>query len=269
MYKHARSHPERVAILFAGVSISYDALWADIERFARAVRSWGAQPGDRVALFLENCPQFVVAYLGAHRAGCIAVLVNTQYRQVELSHILNDASVRLCVTSPAGATELAMISAPALEALVLVGDETAIGNAGSQLTPAHIGFEAWLSRGADDAEIVAPFLLPALDAPAVLAYTSGTTGRAKGALLLQRNLLANIQAIAQAWRWTKNDRLLLTLPLFHAHGLMVGMHGTLLTGASAVLRRKFDASDVLATHQLRPGDHDVLRRADDVWASAG
>ena len=94
--------------------------------------------------------------------------------------------------------------------------------------------------------------MPEPDAPAVLGYTSGTTGRAKGALLLQRNLLANIQAITQAWRWTADDRLLLTLPLFHAHGLMVGMHGTLLTGASVVLRRKFDASDVLSTINADP-----------------
>ena len=94
VYEHAQRDPERAAILFEGETISYGALWADIERFARGLRSWGAQPGDRVALFLENCPQFVVAYLGAHLAGCIAVLVNTQYRQVELSHILNDAGVR-------------------------------------------------------------------------------------------------------------------------------------------------------------------------------
>ena len=121
-----------------------------------------------------------------------------------------------------------------------------------QQTPERIGFEEWLTRDTHDAEIAAPFTMPEPDAPAVLGYTSGTTGRAKGALLLQRNLLANIQAITQAWRWTEDDRLLLTLPLFHAHGLMVGMHGTLLTGASVVLRRKFDASDVLTTINADP-----------------
>ncbi len=158
---------------------------------------------DRVALFLENCPEFVVAYLGAHLAGCIAVLVNTQYRQVELSHILNDAGVRLCVTSPAGAEELTTMSAPSLEALILVGDA-----ADQESTAEHrkrrSAFPStnWLTRGMTNAETVAPLAMPAPDAPAVLGYTSGTTGRAKGALLLQRNLLANIQAIAQAWRWT-------------------------------------------------------------------
>jgi malonyl-CoA/methylmalonyl-CoA synthetase len=249
VYEHVQRDPERVAILFEGETISYGALWADIERFARGLRSWGAQPGDRVALFLENCPQFVVAYLGAHLAGCVAVLVNTQYRQIELSHILTDAGVRFCVTSPAGAAELAAIGAPSLEALILVGDDTAMGNAAIQQMPECSSFDEWLTR---DAENVVPFTMPQPDAPAVLGYTSGTTGRAKGALLLQRNLLANIKAITQAWRWTENDMLLLTLPLFHAHGLMVGMHGTLLTGASVVLRRKFDAGDVLTTINADP-----------------
>jgi malonyl-CoA/methylmalonyl-CoA synthetase len=244
LYGHARRDPERPAILFEGETISYGQLWADIERFARGLRSWGAQPGDRVALFLENCPEFVVAYLGAHLVGCIAVLVNTQYRQVELSHILNDAGVRLCVTSLVGAAELATISAPSLAALIIVGGEDDAESADAAQTPERTSLAGWLARGVDDA---IPLSLPAKDASAVLAYTSGTTGRAKGALLLQRNLLANAHAITQAWRWTENDRLLLTLPLFHAHGLMVGMHGTLLTGASVVLRRKFDAADVLAT----------------------
>jgi malonyl-CoA/methylmalonyl-CoA synthetase len=252
VYEHAQRDPERLAILFEGETISYGALWEETERFARTLRSWGAQSGDRVALFLENCPEFVVAYLGAHLAGCIAVLVNTQYRQVELSHILNDAGVRLCVTSPAGAEELAAISAPSLEALIIVGDEGDATGTETEQTPERILFAEWLSRRAENSDTETPFMMPEPDAPAVLAYTSGTTGRAKGALLLQRNLLANIQAITQAWRWTAGDRLLLTLPLFHAHGLMVGMHGTLLTGASVVLWRKFDASNVLATINADP-----------------
>jgi malonyl-CoA/methylmalonyl-CoA synthetase len=77
---------------------------------------------------------------------------------------------------------------------------------------------------------------------AVIAYTSGTTGRSKGAMLLHRNLVANAEAVCEAWRWTGEDTLLLTLPLFHSHGLMVGAHGTFLTGAGAELHRKFDAT---------------------------
>jgi malonyl-CoA/methylmalonyl-CoA synthetase len=79
---------------------------------------------------------------------------------------------------------------------------------------------------------------------AVIAYTSGTTGRSKGAMLLHRNVVANIESICEAWHWTADDHLLLTLPLFHTHGLMVGAHGTLFAGASAELQRSFDADRV-------------------------
>src|SRR5262245_25149597 len=148
VFEHAQRDHERLALLFEDTTIGYGALWADIERFAQALRSWGARPGDRVALFLENCPQFVVAYLGAHLAGCIAVLVNTQYRQVELSHILNDAGVRLCVTSPAGAVELATINAPSLEALIMVGGEEGAEGQSAQGAPERASFTAWLTPGA-------------------------------------------------------------------------------------------------------------------------
>ena len=86
--------------------------------------------------------------------------------------------------------------------------------------------------------------LPDGDDLAVIAYTSGTTGRSKGAMLLHRNLAANARAVCEAWRWTAGDNLLLTLPLFHTHGLMVGAHGTFFSGASAELWRKFDAARV-------------------------
>jgi malonyl-CoA/methylmalonyl-CoA synthetase len=86
--------------------------------------------------------------------------------------------------------------------------------------------------------------MPRGDDLAVIAYTSGTTGRSKGAMLLHRNLLANARAVCEAWHWTEIDTLLLALPLFHTHGLMVGAHGALLAGSSAELHAKFDATEV-------------------------
>ena len=242
IFQHAELQPARPAILYEEQTISYGQLAFEIERFAHALAAWGLQPGDRVALFLENSPAFVVAYLGTHRACGIVVLVNTQYRQVELTHILTDAGVRLCVTSALGAEALQSLPLPTLETLVIEGLPGG-PPPGSPLE--QIPFETFAALA--DARPPQPLALPAPDAPAVLGYTSGTTGRAKGALLLHRSLTANITALAAAWRWTKQDRLLLTLPLFHAHGLMVGLHGTLFTGASAVLRRTFDAAEVLAT----------------------
>lgn len=244
VYRHAQQQPEHPAIFFEDQTINYQQLFADIQRFALALLTGGIQPGDRIALFLENCPEFVVAYLGTHLAGGIVVLVNTQYRQVELQHILTDAEVRMCVTSAAGQIELQRLDLPALASLVIVGE------GGTGMADTHTlessAFSDFIERGGRNG--ISPHLtMPESDAPAIIAYTSGTTGRAKGALLRQRNLTANIVAVTTAWQWTEHDRLLLTLPLFHAHGLMVGMHGTLFKGASVVLRRKFDASSVLTT----------------------
>jgi malonyl-CoA/methylmalonyl-CoA synthetase len=92
-----------------------------------------------------------------------------------------------------------------------------------------------------------PLTLPPVDAPALIAYTSGTTGRSKGAVHLHRSLSASAAAVASAWRWTGEDVLLLTLPLFHLHGLCVGLQGALSTGSSVFLRARFDAADVLGT----------------------
>jgi malonyl-CoA/methylmalonyl-CoA synthetase len=245
LMQHAQEQPERQAILFEDQVIGYGQLYADVARFARALTAWGIQAGDRVALFLENCPAFVVAYLGTHLAGGVVVLVNPQYRQVELSHIMSDAGVRLCVTSTAGAAELQALTIPTLSAVVIVD---AADNASSGGNWEHITFTAFMLHAREDGQLT----MPTDDAPALIGYTSGTTGRSKGALLLHRNLVANITSLTSAWHWTEHDRLLLTLPLFHAHGLMVGMHGTLFKGATVVLRRKFDAADCLALLKSDP-----------------
>ncbi len=223
--RHAEETPEKTCLRFEGEQWTYDLLRTRAETFAAALRTWGLKPGERVALFLGNSPDFLVAYLGTHLAGGVMVPVNIQYRRGELRHIFEDARVRLCLTDGERRPELEGVreELPRLEAVIEAGEE----------------LEDFLSA----AEPHEPGL-PGGDDLAVIAYTSGTTGRSKGAMLLHRNLVANIEAICEAWRWTADDHLLLTLPLFHTHGLMVGAHGTFFSGASAELRRKFDASAV-------------------------
>ncbi len=238
--RYAQLYPQRPAIFFEGRAISYKQLYKDVEHFAQALVACGMQRGERVAIFLDNCPEFVVAYLGIQFAGSIVVLVNSQYRQVELRHIMTDAGVRLCVTNQAGKEALQRLEIASLTTLVVVNDE------GEPAAPEEsITFADFTARDMDLS--VAPLAMPAATAPAVIGYTSGTTGQAKGALLIHSNLTSNISAITTAWRWSEHDRLLLALPLFHTHGLMVGMHGTLFNGASVILRRKFDAADILTT----------------------
>jgi malonyl-CoA/methylmalonyl-CoA synthetase len=240
---HAERDSARPCLGFEGRVQTYGDVVEAARRWAAALRGWGVQPGDRVALFLENSPGFVAAYVGTHLAGGTVVLVNTQYRQVELRHILTDAGVILCVTDLPRLTELQRVVTDLvqLEGIVVVDAETTM----TQRAPFLAANIAVHDAGPflDDAAPAA-IVLPDPSAVAVIGYTSGTTGRAKGAMLLHRNLAANAGAVTSAWRWTADDRLLLTLPLFHAHGLFVGVHGTLLTGARADLRRRFEVGDV-------------------------
>ena len=233
----ARQSPDWPILDFEQRRWSAGALAHSVSVFAQGLSRRGLRPGERVALFLDNSPAFVIAYLGTWAAGGVVVLVNTQYRQVELSHILADAEARVCVTGADGAAELAPLRAalPTLEWLVTVEPPRV------PVPWPTLDFDTLLTG---EAPAAAP-PLPQGDQLAVLGYTSGTTGRSKGAMLLHRNLLANVRAVTQAWRWTQADRLLLALPLFHTHGLMVGLHGTLYSGGSVDLRRRFSAPEVL------------------------
>ncbi len=223
--RNAERTPDKLCLRFEGEDWSYGRLRGRAENFAAALVAWGLRPGDRVALFLENCPDLLAAYLGAHLASCVVVPVNTQYRRVELGHIFDDAGMRLCFTDRERRPELERVRGdlPDLESIIEVGPE----------------LEDFLS-GAGDHERA----LPDGDDLAVVAYTSGTTGRSKGAMLLHRNLVANAEAVCAAWRWTADDTLLLALPLFHTHGLLVAGNGTFFSGASVELHREFDAAAV-------------------------
>src|SRR5215217_2912889 len=226
--RNAERAPKKLCLRFEGEKISYRKLRERAGRFGAALTGWGLRPGERVALFLGNHPDLLAAYVGTHLAGGVIVPVNAQYRRGEFTHIFADAGVRFCFTDQERKPELARAreDLPKLQKLVETGGD----------------LEAFL----DDTGTLSGDM-PRGDDLAVIAYTSGTTGRSKGAMLLHRNLLANAQAVCEAWHWTGEDTLFLALPLFHTHGLMVGAHGTLLTGSSAELHGKFDATDAYDT----------------------
>lgn len=182
-------------------------------------RAAGLAPGDRLLVSAPSSVDLAVACVAALRLGLVVVPVNTGYREREVAHVVTDAS-------PAAA---------------LVHDrEQAAWVAGAAGPIPVFGPEVDLVDGpADDLDVAAA------DDPALLLYTSGTTGPAKGAPLSHRNLLASAEAVGLAWRWTPEDRLVLALPLFHLHGLGVGLVGTLTAGASAVLQPAFHADDLL------------------------
>ncbi|MEM9035926.1 MAG: AMP-binding protein [Actinomycetota bacterium] len=187
------------------------------------LRALGVEPGARVLLSAASSIELVLSHVGALRAGAIVVPVHTGYTERELGHVLEDAEPMLAILDEPG-----RISGIAPDLPVIAPGAGADG------------------EPADDLDTAAP------DDPALLPYTSGTTGRPKGVVLRHGNLVAGAAAVVSAWRWTDDDRLVLCLPLFHMHGLGVGIHGTLLSGGSAVILPRFDPDLILDAAR----DHD-------------
>ena len=236
--------PDKAFIFFEDQVYVSAQLRAQAPRWGGRLLACGLKRGARVALFLANSPAFVSAYLGIPLAGGVVVLVNTQYRQIELRHILNDSGARVCITDGERLTELAKVTreAPTLEAIVLTGSKAEGGKARVSIPILHPS--SFILHPSSSIPHPSSVSLPPSGAVALIGYTSGTTGRSKGAMLTHANLAANSWAVTTAWHWTEADRLLLTLPLFHVHGLGVGLNGTFFTGGTVDLRRRFDAAEV-------------------------
>jgi malonyl-CoA/methylmalonyl-CoA synthetase len=195
--------------------ISAGALERETRRFAGRLHGAGLRAGDRILMSMPSSAELVVAHVAALRLGLVVVPANPGYRERELCHIARDAGPRA--------------------ALVASGEARAWLRA---LDPAIL-----LEVPPDDSP--APLDQAEPTDPALLVYTSGTTGEPKGALHSHASLLASAEAVRVAWRWKPEDRLVLALPLFHVHGLCVGLFGTLLAGASLLLQPSFEVDAVL------------------------
>jgi malonyl-CoA/methylmalonyl-CoA synthetase len=187
------------------------------ERTARVAARYAADglvPGDRLLVSVEASVDAAIAYVAALRLGLVVVPVNTAYGPAELGPVAAAAAPAFAVLDDPGRLPGVPATRP---------DVTLPGT----------------SPGAPALDAAGP------DDPALLVFTSGTTGTPKGVPLSHANLLASSASVEAAWRWTADDRLVLALPLFHLHGLGVGLHGTLLAGASAVILPRFDVGAVL------------------------
>jgi acyl-CoA synthetase (AMP-forming)/AMP-acid ligase II len=218
--RSAQRVPDRVAVSVDGHRLTHGQL--DTE--ARQAAGWLAarlDPGERMLLAAGTSLDFVRWYLGGLRAGVVVVLANPGYTAAELGHLMADSGARLAIADEGPAQRLA----------------------GLDIVPAAV-------RPA--ALPVASPRAPALGDTALLAYTSGTTGRPKGVPLTHRQLAASIRGAMAAWRWTAGDVLVHALPLFHQHGLG-GLHATLIAGSTAHLRSSFDPGDLIATMRTEGG----------------
>jgi long-chain acyl-CoA synthetase len=227
--------PDKTALVFQGQEVTYADLWERSGRAAAAFQQLGLAPGERVALLLANSPVFVEAFYGALRAGLVVVPLNVTFTPDEIAHILSDADARAVVVAEPFAGALAGIAEalPALERVLVAG-----------ATAEPVGGQSWRSFVAEVGEPAAVEL--ADDALALLQYTSGTTGKPKGAMLSHANLAANHEQMGQTkLKVEERDIVLCVLPLFHIYALNVGMAFTLSRGATVLLVERFDALQTL------------------------
>ena len=219
-----------LAIHPSGGAETYGDALALSARLAHLLIARGVKPGDRVAVQVEKSWPAFALYLAALRAGAVYLPLNTAYTLAEVEYFLTDAEPTVFVCRPEIAAEAKVLAArlgvPAVETLGTDGT--------GSLTAAASDFADTfedVARGPEDL--------------AAILYTSGTTGRAKGAMLTHDNLLSNALTLKDYWRFTQDDMLIHALPLFHTHGLFVASNVVLLAGASMIFCAKFDAKEAL------------------------
>ena len=209
-------------------NLSYAETRATVRRLASVLTEMGVAPGDRVAAQVKKSPEAVMLYLACLRAGAVFLPLNTGYTGAEIDYFLGDAEPRLFVCTP----ETLDVHAPrgsvrmAVESLGAAGDGTLMARAAGATAQAQA-----VARAADD--------------PAAILYTSGTTGRSKGAILSHGNLASNAVALNDIWRFSENDRLIHALPIFHTHGLFVACNMALASGATLIFLTRFDADEII------------------------
>ena len=213
-----------------GSEMSGDALHRLSGRIANVLAEAGVQPGDRVAMQTEKSAEALALYLACLRTGALFLPLNTAYTTAELDYFLGDAEPRVAVCAPAVEAALRPVADAKCITLLTLGG-AASGTLVDRAAEAPEDF-ATVARRADDL--------------AAILYTSGTTGRSKGAMLSHGNLLSNADALVETWRFTAADTLLHALPIFHAHGLFVATNVLLRVGGRMIFLPKFDVDTVLA-----------------------
>ena len=213
-----------------GSITTYGDAFALAAQFANALEDVGVEPGDRVAVQVEKSWPGVVLYLGCLRAGAVYLPLNPAYTAAEVEHFLQDAEPRVLVCDPGRFDGLSGLA----QARGVAHLETMASDGGGSL------LDRALAQPAERTDAVRA----GSDLAAIL-YTSGTTGRSKGAMLTHDNLRSNAQALVECWRFTADDVLVHALPIFHTHGLFVATNVVLLSGGSMIFQPGFDAAAVL------------------------
>ncbi len=226
---------DAIAIETADTTVPLYYTWRDIERatakLANLIESLALPPESRIAVQTEKSIEALMLYLAVLRAGHVYLPLNTAYQAGEVEYFIGNAEPAMVVCSGKNFEWVAALAkrAGTLHVFTLEDDRTG----------------TLLERAALQSDEHVPALRAADDLAAIL-YTSGTTGRSKGAMLTHRNLLSNAEVLKEYWGWKKGDVLLHALPIFHVHGLFIASHGALLNGSRMIWFSRFDPRAVVA-----------------------
>ena len=214
-------------------SITYSDVDKRSAQYANALKDAGVKPGDRVAVQVPKSLDALMLYLATVRAGAIFLPLNTAYTVAEVEYFLENASPSLFVCAPGNATDYQNLTNALDIRLESLGDvSTANPDAGTLHALAVAASDRFENHPRDANDLAA------------ILYTSGTTGRSKGAMLSHANLLSNAVSLVDYWRFTSNDVLIHALPIFHTHGLFVATNVIMRAGASMILLPAFNADDI-------------------------
>ena len=223
--------PKRPFLIGAdGSTLSYGEMLDRTGQIANMLVLCGVEPGDRVAVQVEKSVENLLLYLAVLRAGAVYLPLNTAYTLTELDYFIGDAEPKLVVCDPAKREGLAEVAGKRGVASVETLDAKGKGSLIDASGKAPKDF-ADVPREDDDL--------------AAILYTSGTTGRSKGAMLTHDNLSSNALTLKDTWRFTDKDVLLHALPIYHTHGLFVASNTLMLAGGAMIFLSKFDADEVM------------------------
>ncbi|MFW2440066.1 MAG: AMP-binding protein, partial [Arenicellales bacterium] len=213
-----------------GRKLSYAELHKQTGQMVNLLQQRGINKGCRVVVQVDKSIEAVALYLACLRAGAVYIPLNPAYTSAEVTYFLNDASPQLFVCTPARGDEL-----------IVVADKQGVPETLTLGMAAEGDLMEALASAPESDEIVE---VAENDLAAIL-YTSGTTGRSKGAMLSHRNLATNALALFDYWHWQDEDVLLHALPIFHVHGLFVALHCALLGGSRVIFMPRFDVDTVI------------------------
>ncbi|NUN66103.1 AMP-binding protein [Pseudanabaena biceps] len=237
----AKNYADKPAIIFEETVWTYQDFYCQVNRYAAMLSDVGINKGDRVAVQMPKSMEFLFLHFAILSIGAIALPLNPDYRSAEIVYFLTDSTSTLFITTSDRLINLQDFSNLKIILTDQVSSQTfdkcefpnLLGNLSQLVEQAPLNYQPTYPSEKHDI--------------AMICYTSGTTGRSKGAMISHHNLITNIKALHEAWQWSDRDRLLHILPLFHVHGLNVAILGSLYAGATTIMLEKFDPHRVWQT----------------------